>query len=69
LKVEVATFTDGRLKILARFEISSNFWADGNSFTWVPTLDEVKLIAETLFMVNEHNIVRKGLGGKLGNYR
>jgi len=61
MKVEVDKFGDGRsLKVLVRFEQASNFW--GESSTWVPKIDEVKHILETLLAVDEYNKVKKAVG-------
>jgi hypothetical protein len=58
LKVEVSRFGDGRsLKVLIRFEESTNFWAEGS--TWVPRIDEVEHIREVLLAIDEYNKVRK----------
>jgi NTP pyrophosphatase (non-canonical NTP hydrolase) len=55
VRVEVQRFAHGRLKVLVRFEKSSNFWCD-REITWVPKKSEVSLIAETLEAVDEYNI-------------
>jgi hypothetical protein len=60
MKIEVGKFGDGRsLKVLVRFEESSNFWVE--NFTWVPRLDEVEHLREVLLMTDEHNKIKKGL--------
>jgi len=49
MKVEVEIFSDGRLKVLCRFRLCSNFWKDENdSFTYVPTLKQVRILSKTL---------------------
>ena len=58
MKVEVEKFSDGRsLKALRRFEKTSNFW--GDSLTWVPRIDEVELLCDVLFTVNDSNKIKK----------
>ena len=60
MKVEVEKFGDGRsLKVLGRFEKASNFWVD--SLTWVPRIDEVELLCDVLFTVNDSNKIKKAI--------
>jgi hypothetical protein len=64
MKIEVEKFGDGRsLKVLVRFEDTSNFWSEGS--TWVPRLDEVEIIREVLLAINEANILKRTLNKKL----
>jgi hypothetical protein len=58
MKVEVEKFKDGRsLKLLVRFEESTNFWPE--KLTWVPKKDEVEHIQETLQAIDEYNKNKK----------
>jgi hypothetical protein len=60
MKVEVEKFGDDRsLKVLGRFEKVSNFWVD--SPEWVPRIDEVELLCDALFTVNDSNKIKKAI--------
>lgn len=62
MKVEIARFSDGRLKVLIRFNAYSNFWIqDLETASWVPTLEEVAHIKEVIDLTNEHNEIKKTL--------
>jgi len=66
MKVEVKTFSNGNLKVIVRFEPSSNFWK--KDLTWCPSLEEVKLPVQTLLSIDTMNRVlrrhrRKNYGG------
>ena len=63
MKVEIGKFGDGRsLKVLVRFENTSNFWVE--SATWVPKLEEIKHILEVLLAIDEYNKVKKYFGSR-----
>ena len=63
MRVEIGKFGDGRsLKVLVRFENTSNFWVE--SATWVPRADEVEHIREVLLAVDEYNKVKKNISRK-----
>ena len=56
MDIEVKEFSDGRLKALCRFRLCSNFRKDGDgSFTYVPTLKEVRILAKALEAINDYN--------------
>ena len=53
MKVEIGKFYNGSLKVIVRFESNSNFWKE--DLTWVPTEDEIKLIALTYLGIDTLN--------------
>jgi len=58
MKIEVERFPNGNLKVIVRFEPSSNFWK--KDLTWCPSLEEVKLLVQTLLSIDTMNrILRK----------
>ena len=65
MKVEIGRFYDGDLKVLIRFEPSSNFWKE--TLTWVPTIKEIELILNTLLGIDVINRWKKYR--KDGRYR
>ena len=51
----------GNLKLIVRFEPTSNFWK--NDLTWCPSLEEVKLLVQTLLSIDTMNrLLRKYRG-------
>ena len=53
---ELSKFPDGRFMRRVRFYKNTNFWInDLEEATWVPTMDEVNFLEETLDIVNERN--------------
>jgi len=61
MKIEVSRFGDGRsLKVLVRFEKTSNFW--GENATWVPRIDEVEHLREVIHLIDEYNKLKKNVG-------
>ena len=48
-------FPNGNLKVIVRFEPSSNFWK--KDLTWCPSLEEVKLLVQTLLGIDTMNKV------------
>ena len=58
MRVEVDRFPNGNLKVIVRFEPTSNFWK--KDLTWCPSLEEVKLLVQTLLSIDTMNrILRK----------
>ena len=55
---EIATFADGRKKLLLRFFLNqSNFRQDGSDeYTWCPSFDEVEHLRDTLEMTDSYNL-------------
>jgi len=51
----VERFPNGNLKVIVRFEPSSNFWK--KDLTWCPSLEEVKLLVQTLLGIDTMNKV------------
>ncbi len=73
-RFELERFPDKRLKLLVRFFETSNFWLteDGEA-TWVPSLEEVEQLYETMIMTNSYNLHKRKLPRSLfeentGNY-
>ena len=63
-RFEIGTFADGRLKLLVRFFLASNFRINENGeATWVPTLDETELLVQTLAMANFYNLNKEKIRG------
>ena len=54
MKVEVRRFEDGRMMVTVVFEQTSNFWVD-SEISWVPTIEEVNLISDTLVAIDKAN--------------
>lgn len=62
--VQLSKFPDGRLKLVIQFCRDSNFWIlDSTRASWVPTLEEVEFLKETLDMTNEHNEIKRNRKG------
>jgi hypothetical protein len=57
-RFELERFPDKRLKLLVRFQPTTNFRVDPvtGEATWVPTLEETDQLYETLGMTNFYNI-------------
>lgn len=53
MKVEVERFPNGNLKVIVRFEPSSNFWK--KELTWCPSMAEIELLVHTLFAADGMN--------------
>ena len=62
MKVEVKTFSNGNLKVIVRFEPTSNFWK--KDLTWCPSLEEVKLLVQTLLSIDTMNRILKKHRGR-----
>jgi len=61
LRIEVERFPNGNLKVIVRFEPTSNFWK--RDLTWCPSFEEVKLLVQTLLSIDTMNrILRKYRG-------
>lgn len=61
-RIEIQTFSDGRLKVMMRFFESPNFWIDNNGeATWVPRFEEIEPLVETLCVINAHNEEKRKL--------
>ena len=59
-RIELDTFSDGRLMVRVRFCSNSNFWIqDMGKATWVPTLKEVDLLKEAIDAIDEYNQGKK----------
>jgi stage V sporulation protein SpoVS len=58
-RVEVNSFSNGKLKVVVRFFQASNFWIheQGEEATWVPTFEELEMVDKTLKAINEFNIL------------
>ncbi len=54
MKVEVGRFKDGRLMVKVVFEQDSNFRKE--TFSWVPTFEEVDRISKTLVSIDSVNM-------------
>ncbi len=53
MKIEVGKFGNGELMVRVRFEPSSNFRREDN--TWVPTFEEIDLIVRVLLGIDGMN--------------
>lgn len=61
-KVELRRFADGRLMLVVFFTESSNLWKhDNNTFSWVPSKQELELINGGLEAIDSYNIFKKNL--------
>ena len=61
-RIEIQTFSDGRLKVMMRFFKNSNFWINNNEeATWVPRFEEIEPLVETLCVINAHNEEKRKL--------
>ncbi len=60
-RFELERFPDRRLKLLVRFQPTTNFRVDPSTgeATWVPTLDEEEKLNEFLGMVDYHNVTKR----------
>ena len=60
-RFELERFPDKRLKLLVRFQPTTNFRVDVETgeATWVPTLEETDQLYETLGMTNYYNVNKR----------
>jgi len=60
-RFELERFPDRQLKLLVRFQPTTNFRVDPQTgeATWVPTLEETDQLSETLGMTNFYNINKR----------
>ena len=60
-RFELERFPDRRLKLLVRFQPTTNFRVDPETgeATWVPTLEETDQLYETLGMTNFYNLNKR----------
>lgn len=60
-RFELERFPDRRLKLLVRFQPTTNFRVDPETgeATWVPTLEETDELYETLGMTNFYNLNKR----------
>lgn len=62
MQIEVERFPNGNLKVIVRFEPSSNFWK--KDLTWCPSMAEIELLVHSLFAVDGINRVLMKYRGK-----